>query len=240
MQFIFYAILVIALFYIGKIEKKFNVAVISAPLAIPLGIFMAIGAVVALIVLFKVFLLVIALLLFLLLKLKAIIGAKIAMFLGTMLASVLSVFLGPLSPLIISVLWIILFLSLGAAIKDAFFDLYSGIFTMFGKFLLGVRTIADRIRVGLPTFLRFLVFIIEMPLVCALSIYGVWKAMNWIDDNPEITINILIFRLLILVPFSIFLYRSYIKSTTPPQQGDDGIDLPLPIEISDIASTISH
>lgn len=233
MEFLVYLGIGLLATVVSAWEKRINVAVAVAPISIPFGILTAAGASIALIVMFKLAILLGALVLLLLAKLKAFIGAKIAAIFGSMAAAALGIALGPITWFIAGVAMIIFVVMLGAAIKEAFVGMYLWFFEKMAMLLMAIRRRCDAARSVLPRPLKFLVLIIEVPLVCGLSVYGLWQTMDYFDGSTRLTDSRLLARIASLAPFVLVTFRAYRRDTTPPGSGGDGPDFPKFVEATD-------
>jgi hypothetical protein len=214
--------------YISRIEKQLNVATVSIPIALPIGVFSAIGAGIATILMFKFGLLLLALLFFLLTKLKFLIGAKLVAILGSFIATLLGIAAGPIGWVLIAFAVFVFGFALLGAIKETFLSVYRWFFRTFAELLLWVRRTSDALREWLYRPLRPLVLVLEVPVVCGTALFSLWEIMNWLGTRINFGQQGTFFRCICLLPFTVFTYRAYIRDTTPPGDGGEGLDVPLP------------
>jgi hypothetical protein len=226
----FYILIALFSIYVGKYEKRINVGLIAAPISVPLGIMTGIACVIVL----KVMFFILALILILLSKVKIFITLKIGAILGSIAAAMLSSLAGPIGWLVAAIL--ILFIIAG--IKDAFVSIYEWFFRTMAQILLWIRKQFNAVRKAFPIFLHPIICIIEAAIVCGFALKGLWDLMDWLDGKIEVTHTLVKWRLLVLLPYALILYRNYIKDTNPPNKGGEGIDSPLLLEFTNIVDTI--
>jgi hypothetical protein len=217
-----------AAIYIGRIEKHMNVATVSIPLAVPLGCLSAVGAGIAVLLLFKTGVFILFLLFLLITKFKIFIGAKIAAVFASFAATALGLLLGPPGWIILSIAFLVVAFALLGAIVDSFQEIYNWFFRKFAELLLWVRRICDSARESLYEPARPAVLLFEVPVVCGSAVYSVWKIMDWLGGAITLGQPGALFRCICLVPLTVLTYKAYIHDTTPPNDGGEGLDVPLP------------
>jgi hypothetical protein len=230
MTIFYYILIALASIYIGKYEKRVNVALIAAPISIPLGIMTAVG----LMLIFKALFILLALLLAVLSNLKIFVKLKIGAVLGSVAAAMFASLAGPIG----WVISILLLLFIVSAIKEMFVSIYEWFFRKMAQVLMWIRGTFDSFRRPLPVFFHLPICIIEAAIVCGLSLKGLWEFMDWVDGKAELTPFLIKLRLLIFLPYLLILYRNYIKDTTPPNAGGDGVDSPVLVEFVNIVDAV--
>lgn len=226
MTIFFYILIAVLSIYVGKYEKRINVGLIAAPISVPLGIMTGVAAVLVL----KGMFFILAVLFMLLSKVKILIKIKIGAIIGSLAAAMFASF----APGIGWVVSALLILFIIAGIKDAFVSIYEWFFRTMAQILMWIRTQFNAIRKPLPVFIHPIICIVEAAIVCGLALKGIWDIMDWLDGKIEVTHTLIKYRLLVLLPYALILYRNYIKDTNPPNEGGEGIDSPLLLEFTNI------
>jgi hypothetical protein len=227
----FYILIALFSFYVGKYEKRINVGIIAAPISVPLGIMTGIACVLIL----KVMFFILAILFMLLSKVKILIKIKIGAIFGSIAAAMFASLAGPIGWFVSALLIIFII----AGIKDTFVNIYEWFFRKMAQILMWIRKLFDSVRKPLPAFLHPIVCVLEAAIVCGLALKGLWDIMDWLDGKIEVTHTLIKFRLLVLLPYALILYRNYIKDTNPPNRGGEGYDTPAPfIEFTNLIDTI--
>lgn len=225
-----YIIIALASIYIGKIEKRVNVALIAAPISVPLGIMTAIGAFAIL----KLAFILLALFLIFLTKIKIIVKLKIAALLVAIASAISSVVTGPLGWVLTAVLVIFII----SGIQETFISIYEWFFKKMAIILLKIRKWFDVLRANTWIAFHLIVCIFEGVLVCSLSLYSIWSLMDWVDGDLQLTSQLIMYRIIVLTPMWFLLYRNYIKDTTPPNMGGDGVESPVLVGFTDFVDFI--
>lgn len=216
---------------VGRVDRRINVATASAVIAAPMAVLTVIGVIAALYAMFSILMLLFGFLAFLIYKFKLFVGAKLVAFVG----SVLSAFIPVVGPIILVVIITIAIGGLGIELSEKFHAVRRAILHWLAIFLLSVRTFADKARAKLVRPFRFLVLFVEAPIVCASPIYGIWSLMDQFDRTAKLTGPLISTRLIALLPFAIIIYRNYRRDTTPSNKGEIGLDVPTPIQLSDLS-----
>lgn len=210
MHIIFYLLITLTALYTGSIDKRLRISR-SGTITTPLATLNVVGAIIICYVFFKTYLLLFLLLLTLLRRMgrnerkdMAALGVIVTAIGGAIAA-------GPAGWVILTALGLLLFMFLLPTAED----IATGLYTIFLKEMLRVlkaaRKTGDTLRRRLPQNLRFLVAIIEMPVVCSLAIAGVWQLMNWLYKPEQLSATEVLFRLAILTPVTLLLYRAYLN-----------------------------
>lgn len=226
--------------HISRIEKKVNVSLVSASISLPLGYFSALGTTMLLFLVFKGFLLLVVFILLLITKLKFILGAKIVAMITAFAASVFGVFVGPPGWIILIILTIYFFGAIKEYTMIFFKSINEWFFEKLSAALIKVRTHADYTRDKLSERNKFLVLFIEVPIVCGVSSYSLWELLSisenfFIKGSPSEFLILL--KFVCLIPFTYFMYKAYLRDTTPPKKGGDGLDVPVPLQAESLIST---
>lgn len=225
-----YIVIGLLAFWISRIESRLNVGIASVSLSVPLAGFWAASATLFMVLTFKVALLVISLGLILLAKLKMFIGAKIALLFGSMAAAVFGIAIGPIGWLVLLIFAVLFMLMLGDAIKS----IYMWFFEKLAFALMWVRRTADSARARVKGRWVFAVLAFEVPAVAGVPVYGIWQMMDWFDGSHPLTGWRVFARLVCLAPFACLTYISYLRDTTLPATGGDGLQVPMPISLTDL------
>jgi len=152
-------------------------------------------------------------------KFKFLAGMKIAVLFAFASSAIVAFLTGPLG-WIVSVFLVLVFL---AILWESILSVNETIFRKLGSLLISLRNFCNQLRKRFPLLFP-VIFLIELAIVAGLAAKGIWSSMDWADKKPILTQQLLIARLVIIIPFVLLLYRGYLKDTTPPNTGGDGPD----------------
>jgi hypothetical protein len=119
-----------------------------------------------------------------------------------------------------------------------FVSIYQWFFSKMAQLLMNIRQFFDNIRRGSIIIFHPIICLVEAILISGLALKSVWFLMDWVDGKTELTSRLITYRILVLVPFALLLYRNYIKDTNSPNIGGEGVDSPLLVEITDFVDAI--
>jgi len=230
-----YIIIAMTYVFLDRRVNRADRAIESAVIALPLAVASAFGTLVLALTVFKAALIIFGLLCLLVAKLKVAIGLKIAAIIGSLGLSAIGIALGPIGWGLLIIVFLLLAFVCFVHFTQKFYELYVN---RLGRALLWIRCRADAARHRLPTEYRFIVLSVEVPMVCGLSVYGMWKLMNWFDGHNSLTTTLVLMRCVCLVLPVLLMYRAYLRDTRPPETGGDGIDVPGPIDTADVIGSV--
>ncbi|MEO1437891.1 MAG: hypothetical protein AAFV80_20285, partial [Bacteroidota bacterium] len=184
--------------------------------------------------LFKLLLFVAALLFFLLSRLKILIQIKIGGILAAMAGGLFTFLAGPIGIFV----WIFIVLLALASIQEAFLAIYQWFFDKLSEALLRIRSFYDTIRSNSDKVFHPIAMIGEAITVCSFAAFGLWSILDIVDGKDPTTVNQIIGRVLVSIPYVLLLYRNYLKVTSDPNSGGDGIDTPMIVDFVDVMDDI--
>jgi hypothetical protein len=218
MQIIFYLLIALTAFYTGSIDKRLKISR-SGMIITPLAALTVVGSIIMCYVIFKTWLLVFLLLLAVLRHTGGPGAKTIVALAGVIIAATACIATGPAGWAVLTVMSMLLFLSLLPTAESMATDMYTILLKEMIRVLYAARKTGDRLRQLLPHGLRWLVALVEMPVVCSLAIAGVWQLMNWLYTPQQLSATEILFRLAALTPLSVLLYRAYLRDTVPAGDG---------------------
>jgi len=232
MHIIIYLFIAAAALYISRMEKHINVPRLCIPIAIPLGIFTAIGAISVLYMFLNVGLAILAILFLILQKMRSTMREKIITIYASALIMLWGIAAGPSGLIALSILGILMVLITLSSAEKSFVSVYTFFFTKMAQVLARIRRTCNWQRSRLPLLLRFFVTAIEISIVCGLAVEGLWQLMNLLNGYGHISETELAFRLIAIIPFTGFLYQSYLRDTKTIRPAEKAMDIPLPVDLT--------
>jgi len=239
MHIIFYLLIALTAFYTGSIDKRLRISR-AGTIITPLAALNVVGTIDMCYVFFKIYMLLFLLLLTLLRRTGRGNRKDIAA-LGIIVTAIGGgIAAGPTGWIMLTVLGLLLFMFFLPTAEDIATSLYTICLKEMLRILNAARKTGDTMRRRLPHRLRFLVTVVEMPVVCCLAIAGVWQMMNWLYNPDMLSATEILFRLAVLTPLTVLLYRSY-RHDIPGMRTDKrkSKQRARPVPVLDLQHTVS-